>query len=286
VAQKSAKRVLSGGPVTDRDAHTVVTVIIQSTLAQPLRPELLANVLSQEVVHPFAVLVARSERNPDISALLKRSAAREVFGSDERRVAQSLLDHALGETDSELIAHVAGDLMPEGRGWLEALVGPLLERPALVATRGRVKARADQSPYAAFRFESERDDPRDLIVFRRDAWEKYPFHKSGNLGHRWAERIATEGAIEPIGEAIVRGGQTVPTHFRGIVAQTFINLPVGLSEGLRSAAQETLDDWDALRTRGLERPARVYAQAAMTRLAENLGRTRLRGLLGGKRRTE
>ena len=260
----------------------VVCVVLQSSLDSPVSPTLLNAILDQRLVHPFSVVVARSEKTSAVDSLLDGAPDRvsAIHGGEERLVARSLLDHAMTATEAEIVVLVANDLTPSGPGWLAALAVPLLEDPRLVATRGAVKADPKLDPYVAYRFDTERHDPLDVIAFRRSAWEKHPFHKSGDLGGRWLERISAEGRVVPVEDVVLTGSLDLPDGFRQIVAGSFSNLPQTMLQGTRTAVRETLDDWDELRKRKLDRPGRAYARAAMTRLAENFGKTKVRLLFG------
>ncbi len=183
------------------------------------------------------------------------------------------------ECECELGVLIAPDLLPQGDGWLSTMIEPLLTDTEVVAVRGAVTPREDLPPYVAYRFERERVEPLDAVAFRRSAWEKHAVQKSGNLGLRWLERLGAEGKVVHAADAVATGGMELPDSFLALVDDGFSNLPLSVVESVRAAVTETLTDWDGLRKKQLSRPGPTYARAAMTRLAENLGKSRIKGLL-------
>ena len=256
------------------------TVLLVSSRERPATDGLLANVRAQNFPRAVELVVVRTEQIDAVTRATERHGATCVTPADGALVARSSLDHALASCDAELVVVVAADLELDGGGWLDSLLTPMLTDPRVQAVRGKVLPALDLPPYDQLRFEQQRSEPLDLLAFRRSAWERHPFHKSANLGHRWLERVEADGAVRVADAARGYGRVQIPLSTIAIARATFCNLPLSVTEGARSLFRETLEDWDALRKRKLERPLPSYLRAAQVRLGENLGRTRLKRLLG------
>ncbi len=262
-------------------AAPLASVFVRSTTDAPVTRALIDNILGQELIHPFEVVVIRAEREAAVSKAVERPNVREIAAAGtDKLFANSDYDGAFATVDSELMVIIAADTRPQGTRWLHELLAPLVGDPTVVATRGRVVPERSLPPYLAYRFEQERDDPLDFLAARRSAWEGNSLQKSGNLGGRWLERMTASGRLVKVDTAVAEGTYELAESFRTLVRDSFANLPHSLATGAKNAVSETLADWDALRTRDLDAPGPTYARAAMTRIAENIGKTRWKILFG------
>lgn len=272
----SAARPTPESPRSAKAADPVVSVALMSTNEQLVTEALLKAIRGQRFLHEVEVVVVRTEREPGVTSLLDRYGVKSLFAASVGRTARSLQDQAAEVCRGEFILMLALDLEPEGTGWLDALIGPLLDTSGLVATRGVVVPHASLSSYDAYRFEEERSDPLDFVAFRRAAWERHPFQKSGNVGHRWVEHLRPEGTVRVVDRARATGRLVLPTAFGELVKKTFSNRRETLAQVARQTVSDTLADWEALRARGA--PGPTFARAALVRFAEHVGRSRLKRL--------
>ena len=254
----------------------MVSVALVSTTEHPVTERILKCVRSQRFLHDVELVVVRTERDAAVTSLIDRFGGKALMASSVGRTARSLPDQVVEACRGEFVLSLALDLEPEGTGWLDALIGPLVDNSDVVATRGVVVPHADLTSYDAYRFDTERNDPLDFMAFRRSAWEKHPLQGSGNVGHRWLERLRPEGTVRVVEGARAAGRLALPTTFGDLVKATFANRKETLTQAARHAVVDTLADWEALRSRGA--PGPTFARAAFVRLAEHVGRSRLKRL--------
>jgi hypothetical protein len=267
---------VSNSTLHEDNSDTVVSVMVMSTLHQPVGHSQLQNVCAQEFVHGVETLVIRSERDSAVSNAISRLNVREVDALHDKLVTRSLFDKGIHQCKGEFIVLLATDLSPEGTGWLDALIGPMLDDQGIVATLGVVRADPTLPPYEAYRFEATRNNPLDFIAFRAEVWKQHSVRDSGHVGHRWLERIREVGRVPVIDAAVSTGPPTVADNFGDIVNAAFTNTPKSIPSAAATAVRETFSDWEEIKKRGLDDPAAAYVRAGVVRIAENIGITGLR----------
>ena len=226
------------------------------------------------------VIVVRSERQPKVTEAIKQyDDVRGITLQDAALVARSSLDQAAKDALGDLLVIISPALAVEPN-IVEELTKPMLEQPRVVAVAGSIQPSPTLSTYEALRFEQLEAEPFDLIAVRKSTWESHTFHGSGGLGSRWLERAATAGEVLHSESAIGYGTFVIEDDFRNIVRSTFCNRPEGAVGSLKSGIRDVIKDWEGIRRIGITQPGPIVRQAAKVRLAESIGRTRLKLFFG------
>jgi hypothetical protein len=264
----------------DATGAAVATVVAISNRDQQVSKALLANIKSQEFLHNFDVLVIRTEDDPMVDAAIASHQVKSLGASDGALVARSIFDHACQNAGGEFVVFVGSNLMPQGTDWLSNLVKPMLEDPNTVAVRGVIAASRELGHYSAYRFEENQHDPLGFMALRKSAWEVVSFHKSGDMGFRWLDNAEQLGRVRVASDATAWGTLEIPQLFSEIVKDSFCNTRLPAIQALGKAIAETLGDWEAIQSRGLNDPGDSYLRAAQVRLAENISKTRFKRYFG------